>query len=204
MRTIAKSRTLLFWDMITPLLYRIGFCLYSIPNFQIMDLDNGQSVCFAVRNRFRYFKIDFHRGDKRPREAAHRKHLSVRFLLSTHPRTDAIGLFFSIAYLREQFTLENSFAISIWIYLSCCAYLLEARIKTVLPLSLFFPFLVHHDASLSDASSSSALRSSAACCSFIPLDASQHAHLHPLLPQTHLAGLPPLLLRSFSPFASFL
>ena len=67
-------------------------------------------------------------------------------------------------------------------------------------LSLSFPSLVHHDASLSDASSSSALRSSAARCSFIPLDASQHAHLHPLLPQTHLAGLPPLLLRSFSPF----
>ena len=136
MRTIAKSRTLLFWDMITPLSYRIGSYLYSISNFQIMDLDNGQSVCFAVRNRFRYFKIDFHRGYKRSREAAHRKHLSVGFFLSTHPRTDAIGLFFSIAYLREQFTLENSFAISIWIYLSCCAYLLEARIKTVFPLSI--------------------------------------------------------------------
>lgn len=85
MRTIAKSRTLLFWDMITPLSYRIGSYLYSISNFQIMDLDNGQSVCFAVRNRFRYFKIDFHRGYKRSREAAYRKHLSVGFLLFTHP-----------------------------------------------------------------------------------------------------------------------
>ena len=122
--------------MIIPLSCRIGSSLYSITKFQIMSLDNGQSVCFAVRNCIRYIKIDFHRSDKRSRETTYREYISVRFLLYTHSRTDAIGLFFSIAYLREQFTLENSFSISIWIYLSCCAYLLEARIKTVFSLSL--------------------------------------------------------------------
>lgn len=185
--------------MIIPLSCRIGSSLYSITKFQIMSLDNGQSVCFAVRNCIRYIKIDFHRSDKRSRETTHREYISVRFLLYTHSRTDAIGLFFSIAYLREQFTLENSFSISIWIYLSCCAYLLEARIKTVFSLSTL-SLLVHHDASLPHASSSSALRDPTTRCAFLPLDASQHAHLHSLLPQTRFAGLPSLLLRISRPF----
>lgn len=131
MRTIVKKRTLLYWVLTTLLLFQIGSYLYSISYFQIMNLDNGKSLCFAVRNNFRYIKIYFHWGNKRSREATHRKHISVRFIDSTNSRTDAIGLFFSIAYLREQFTIENAFAISIWTYLSCCAYLLEARIKTV-------------------------------------------------------------------------
>ena len=172
--------------MIIPLLFQIGSFQYSLFSFQIMGLDNGKSLCFAVRNCFRYIKIDFYRSDKRSREATHREHISVRFLTSAYSRTDAIGLFFSIAYLREQFTLENAFAISIWIYLSCCAYLLEARIKTV-QILFCLSCLVHNDAAVHDASSSSALRPAAACGALLPLDASQHANFPALLPPRSLS-----------------
>ena len=58
---------------------------------------------------------------------------SSEFLLSLYHlcRSDVFGLFFSIVYLKDAFSVAAVFPVTIWCILSFFSYVLDARIKTV-------------------------------------------------------------------------
>ena len=72
------------------------------------------------------------------------------FVLAIICRIDFISFFFSIIYLKDSFSVSDVLPISLWIYLSYSAYLLDARMKTVL-IFLFYQYtylLVHNDSTI--------------------------------------------------------